>query len=126
MIADNPNAQATTEDPCAYLGVYHAELRKCELQMRIWRQRFEEFLERKPDAASALPVAMLRLSHTLGTAIIAAGEMGPEERWDSLQESFLDVVDLAEVIVAGLSLAEGQSSFSVEMGCELLSSHCSN
>ncbi|KAK3075242.1 hypothetical protein LTR53_001606 [Teratosphaeriaceae sp. CCFEE 6253] len=118
LMVDLPDTYSAASEGTWDMAVYRAELARCKVQMQHWRQRFEELLIRKPDIAPPLAIALLRLLHTSGTAIAAAGFFGPETRWDGVLQNFVDAVALAEDIVAGLCLTVGQSSFSVEMGCE--------
>ena len=118
MIAAHPNENDLSRREI----LDHIAMGKIQLQLSRWRQMFEELLLRNSDAAPALPVAMLRLFHTNATATLAAGSFGPgpEMRWDRQHERFLEGVCLAEAIVTDLCSADGQSSFSVEMGCTSL------
>lgn len=100
------------------IGVYYTEMTKCKIRMQQWRQSFEEFLQRKTGAAPTLPATMLKLMHSAATVIIAAGMIGPEMRLDSLQHHFVEILDLAETVVAELYGTDGKPSFSAETGCK--------
>ncbi|KAK5688403.1 hypothetical protein LTS10_000381 [Elasticomyces elasticus] len=98
------------------VNAYRMEMGKLAHQMDLWLERFNEWLQRNPDASQDLSIAMLMLMHAAGTAAIRVGEFGAESRWDAVQPLFADVVSLAERVVEGLGQDGRYSSFSTEQG----------
>ncbi|KAK3636021.1 hypothetical protein LTR56_014397 [Elasticomyces elasticus] len=116
-IADIPAMVRVSGELAWDVKTYRMEMSKLTHQMDLWLERFNEWLQRNPDASQDLSIAMLMLMHAAGTAAIRAGEFGKESRWDAVQPLFAEVISLAEQVVEGLGQDGRYSSFSTEQGC---------
>jgi len=119
LIADIPSSDSITGASNWNMDVYNTERANCVILVRRWKTNFEDLLCCHPDAAPPLSINMLRMMHATTSIIIAAGEFGPDTRWDEHYDGFVEIVDLAESIVAELCQSGCQSYFSVEQGCML-------
>ncbi|KAK1055264.1 hypothetical protein LTR12_015276 [Friedmanniomyces endolithicus] len=116
LIADIPSSDSITGASNWNMDVYNTERAKCVILVRRWKTNFEDLLCCHLDAAPPLSINMLRMMHATTSIIIAAGEFGPDTRWDEHYDGFVEIVDLAELIVAELCQSGCQSYFSVEQG----------
>ncbi|KAF2170226.1 hypothetical protein M409DRAFT_51968 [Zasmidium cellare ATCC 36951] len=100
----------------AAMANIHAEKEKCAQRLRLWYDFFER-VAAKSDQSMQLLILNLRQWYHGCQAIGKAELMGPETRWDKVQDHFEVIINVSEEIVRRLAaIGDSGASFSYDIG----------
>jgi hypothetical protein len=91
------------------------ELRRCRERLSEWRYHWDKLLLQSAETGSLLRKSV-EIWYSMAAAILDAGFLGPESRYDVLLHRFQRIVQFGEELSAGISNTGDLARFSLDLG----------